>query len=88
MQLSSDLVHWSDPSLVVEVNMSGGCADSAGPDVLDPMEVIFPSFIDHDDATVKFERIGQTSYLYYVRFKSGVIVRDIVRVPVTFTRRD
>jgi len=43
--------------------------------------------IDHGDATVNFEKPGQTPYLYYTRFNAGNSSdRDLVRVPITITK--
>ena len=86
LQLSSDLIHWSRATLVVEASLRDCPADPGAPGVLEPVEVIFPTFIDHADTSVNFENIGQTPYLYYVRFTDGILDRDVVRVPVTFTR--
>jgi hypothetical protein len=50
--------------------------------------------IDHADATANFENPGRMPYLYYVRFNRSVndplywLDRDLVRVPLTFTRLD
>ena len=46
------------------------------------------SIIDHADTTVNFEVAGRTPYLYYIRFNDGGLDRDLVRVPLTFTRLD
>jgi len=86
LQLSSDLIHWSRATLVVEATLRGCPADPGAPGVLEPVEVIFPTFIDHADTSVNFENIGRTPYLYYVRFTNGNLDRDVVRVPLTFTR--
>jgi len=36
----------------------------------------------------EFRAPGRTPYLYYVRFNDGGLDRDLVRVPLTFTRLD
>ena len=84
--LSNDLVHWSNPQLIVEAlgpGQEGQCG--AGP-WLEPVPVLFPTIIDHADSTVNFERPGRTPYLYYTRFNGGwgALDRDLVRVPLTF----
>jgi hypothetical protein len=50
--------------------------------------VLYVTLIDHADTTINFERPGRTPYLYYVRFNDGGVDRDLVRVPLTFTRLD
>jgi Bacterial Ig-like domain (group 2) len=88
--LSSDLIHWSRPQLLVEGKLSdwAGCdGDLQGPDVLDDLAIGYPSVVDHTDATVNFERAGRTAHLYYVRSRDA-FDRDVVRVPITFRRAD
>jgi len=74
LSLSTDLIHWSDPQLIVEA--PGGCA-SIPPG--------YPSIIDHDDATTNFEHPGQTPHLYFTQYHQYWLDRDLVRVPLTFT---
>jgi len=59
---------------------------TARPGVLEPVTVLYPSLVDHADTTVNFERAGQAHYFYYTRFNDGGLDRDLVRVPVTFTK--
>jgi hypothetical protein len=49
---------------------------------------MYVSLIDHADTTINFERPGRTPYLYYVRFNDDGADRQVVRVPLTFTRLD
>jgi hypothetical protein len=86
MQLSSDMVHWSREILVAEAILQGCPADPGAPGVLEPVEVIFPTFIDHADTSANFENIGRTPYLYYVRINAAPLDRDVIRVPLTLTR--
>jgi hypothetical protein len=91
--LSSDLIHWSKPQLLAEVNSYCSVAPD-GPNVLERMPSNYPAIIDHADTTINFERAGRTTYLYYVRFNRSTsdplysLDRDLVRVPLTFTRLD
>jgi hypothetical protein len=88
--LSSDLIHWSRPQLLVEGKLWewGGCdGDLQGLGVLEDVAIWYPSVVDHADATANFERAGRTAHLYYVRMRD-VFDRDVVRVPITFTRVD
>jgi len=69
--------------------------DPDRPQVLERLATSYPTIIDHADTTVNFERAGRTPYLYYVRFNRGTqsdslywLDRDLVRVPLTFTRID
>ena len=59
LQLSSDLIHWSRATLVVEVSLRDCPAVPGAPGVLEPVEVIFPTFIDHASTSVNFENIGR-----------------------------
>ena len=84
--LSADLVHWSGHGLVVEASMPWCPADPSSPGLLEPVNVLYPSIVDHEDTTVNFERAGRTPYLYYVRFNGDNLDRDVMRVPLTLTR--
>ncbi len=79
--LSSDMISWTRLRLLKEayVPWSQQCFP------LGTVGEVFPSFIDHQDSTVNFERPGQTPYLYYTRFNDRDLDRDLVRVPVTIT---
>ena len=81
--LSADLVHWSKHRLLAEASLPW-CP--AGFSALEPVNVLYPSLVDHADTTVNFERAGSTPYLYYVRFNDGGLDRDLMRVPLTLTR--
>jgi hypothetical protein len=84
--LSADLIHWSDYSLLAEASLPWCAADTSGPGVLETVTVLYPSLVDHSDTSTNFETAGRTPYLYYTRFNDGGLDRDLVRVPVTFTR--
>ena len=84
--LSSDLVHWSGHRLLVEASMPWCAANPTSPGLLEDVNVLYPSIVDHADTTVNFERAGRTAHLYYVRFNDGGLDRDLMRVPITFTR--
>ncbi len=94
--LSADLFHWSAQQLIAEIRDDGWCAfDPQKSGLLEPVPVLYSTVIDHGDTTVNFERPGRTPYLYYVRFNRGTmndplyfLDRDLVRVPLTFTRLD
>jgi hypothetical protein len=85
--LSTDLIHWSDRQLITSTITD--CNDPS-PEHLEPVWVIYPSIIDHQDTTTNFERPGRTPYFYYTRLNGGLqdpwnLDRDLVRVPLTFT---
>jgi len=84
--LSADLVHWSGHRLLVEASMPWCAADPSSPGLLEPVNVLYPSIVDHADTTINFEKAGRTPYLYYVRFNGDNLDRDLMRVPLTFTR--
>jgi len=87
--LSADLIHWSDQKLLAEAKVFDFCdTNPQSPGVLEPVKVWYSSIVDHSDTTINFERAGHTPYLYYVRFNQGVYDRDVMRVPLTFTRLD
>jgi len=80
--LTSDFINWTRTRLIRPQYIPGfpACASPDGTGA-----VAYPSVIDHADATVNFERPGQTPYLYYTRFNDPFLNRDLVRVPVTIT---
>jgi hypothetical protein len=93
VNLSADLFHWSPPQLIVESQNSLSCTGATQkPGQLEPVVIDYLALIDHTDPTVNFEQPGRTPYLYYVRFNRDRsdpmfwLDRDVVRVPLTFTR--
>jgi hypothetical protein len=86
--LSADLIHWSEHRLLVEAQLPWCPADPTRSGVLEPVNVLYPAIVDHADTTVNFETAGRTPYLYYTRFNDGGLDRDLVRVPLTFTRQN
>jgi len=86
--LSVDLIHWSRPQLLAEAQFSWCRVDLQRPTVIEPATVAYASIIDHNDTTTNFERAGRTAHLYYSRLNEFNIPRDLVRVPITFTRVD
>jgi hypothetical protein len=86
--LSADLIHWSNHQLLTEAQLPWCPANPQAPGLLEPVNVLYPSIVDHADTTTNFEKAGRTPYLYYVRFNQGVYDRDLMRVPLTFTRID
>jgi hypothetical protein len=82
-QLSADLVHWSAPqSATWDAEVCTPYPLGLG------YPVMYPTLIDHADTTPNFERPGRTPHLYYVRINDGWKDRDLIRVPLTFTRLD
>ena len=86
--LSTDLIHWSEPQLLVEAKLIYCPTVTPGPGAVETLLTLYPSLIDHADTTINFERAGRSAYLYYTRFNDGGLDRDLVRVPLTFTRLD
>jgi hypothetical protein len=86
--LSADLIHWSRLQLLVPAKINNCEFDQQGPGLLEPVLVSYPSIVDHADASINFENAGATAHLYYTRFNDGGFDRDLVRVPITFTRVD
>jgi len=84
--LSSDLVNWSTQQFIAaayvpapnacEAPAAGGVAGSFA----------YASIIDPDDSSTNFESPGRTAYIYYTRFNDNTENRDLVRVPVLFTK--
>jgi hypothetical protein len=83
--LSPDMVHWGPMQMIAPARIPCCDAGPATPGVLEPVEVLYPSLLDHSDTGVNFDRTGQTVYIYYTRFNENGLDRDLVRVPVTFT---
>ncbi len=81
---SDDLVNWSHRKLIREVELpwSYECGD--------PSAVAYPSVIDHGSTTRNFTTTGRDAYLYFTRLHYRGCVqslnRDLVRVPVRFTK--
>jgi hypothetical protein len=94
VNLSADLFHWSPGQLIAEANGLSCTAAPQKPGQLEPVVIDYLALIDHADPTVNFERPGRTPYLYYVRFNRDRsdplfwLDRDVVRVPLTFTKLD
>jgi len=86
--LSADLIHWSEPQLLVEANLGWCTVSPQSSGVLEPVNVGGASIVDHGDTTINFEMTGRTPHLYYTRFNDCCLDRDLVRVPLTFTRQD
>jgi hypothetical protein len=79
---SSDLIHWSDRKLLVEVPLphTWVCGQE--------FPWGFPSVIDHDSHSRNFDTSDRTFYLYYTLNNRANCVsgldRDLVRVPIKF----
>ncbi|MBZ6075164.1 hypothetical protein [Microvirga puerhi] len=77
---SSDLVNWTRPSLVTEVQLlwDKSCDETEA--------FFYPSLIDPDARTFSFEDFGHKGYLYLTRYQltSCKVTwdRDLVRIPV------
>ena len=84
-ELSADLIHWSQHRQLTEANLPWCSADPSQSSI-EPVTVLYPSLVDHADTSVNFETMGRTPHLYYSRFNENGLDRDLVRVPVTFTR--
>jgi hypothetical protein len=84
-ELSADLIYWSQHRRLTEARLPWCNPDSSQP-AIEPVTVLYPALVDHADTTVNFETMGRTQHLYYARFKDGGLDRDLVRVPLTFTR--
>jgi len=87
-RLSANLFVWSPPQLIVQTKDDRCEFDPQKPGLLEPVLVMYAALVDHADPSVNFERPGRTPYLYYVRFNDDRLDRDLVRVPLTFTRLD
>jgi hypothetical protein len=82
--LSDDLIHWSKPQLLMEFQQNW-------PPSWDEEFRIYPSLLDPQDVSRNFEITGQTSYLYFTHgyhfmSENDGYDRDLVRVPIKFTR--
>ena len=78
---SRDLLTWSEPSLVMEVQLLWDLACG------DQDAFFYPSLIDPAATTHSFEDFGETGFLYmarYQNFRNCKVTwdRDLVRLPV------
>ena len=81
------MVHWGPKQMIAPATLNMCNADRSTPGVLEPMQIAYPSLVDHGDTGVNFYRAGRTVYLYYTRTNANYwLDRDLVRVPVTFTK--
>jgi len=85
-QLSADLIHWGHPQLIVAVQFPWCTSDPQDHDLLESVYVGGPALSDHGVVTTNFERAGRTPHLYHMRFNDQGLDRDLMRVPLTFTR--
>jgi len=78
---SDDLVDWSRRKLLIEIELPWTVED-AGKDV----SHLYPSLLDPNSASLSFETVGETAYLYFTRNNLGhsSLDRDLVRLPVQF----
>jgi hypothetical protein len=84
--MSLDMVHWGPTHLIAPATLNMCHADPSTPGVLEPVQIQYPSLVDHGDTGVNFDTTGRTVYLYYTRTNANYwLDRDLVRVPVTFT---
>ena len=74
--LSNDLIHWSTKQFIMQVQQTWAAGGAN-----------YPSLIDHNDLSRNFEITGQTCFLYYTKWNSGAYDRDLVRVPITFSKK-
>jgi hypothetical protein len=79
--LSSDLIHWSEPRLIMEGRLPFPPCNQ--PDGGSSGSVLYPSLIDHESPSINFEISGESAYIYYVVWNQG-LDRDLWRVPVRF----
>ncbi len=74
--LSNDLIHWSTKQFIMQVQPTWAVGGAN-----------YPSLIDHNDVSRNFEVTGQSCFLYYTKWNSGTYDRDLVRVPITFSKK-
>ncbi len=77
---SDDLVHWSEPSLLMAAEGPGTwrCGD--------PLPLAYPSLLDPSSTSPDFRTVGDTAMLFVVRFNEFScrigMNRDLLRIPV------
>ena len=82
---STNLLHWTAPKpiLPVEFTYTHACGD--------PDPVAYPSLLDPDSPSRSFDVGGRRGYVYFTQFNYSAcrmtLDRDLVRVPVEFTKR-
>jgi hypothetical protein len=87
--LSDDLLHWTEPDLLMEGELpfvSHVCGD--------PNPVRDGAVLDPNSPTRNFETVGQTGNLYFTRFNyfydgsgncSMTLDRDLIKIPIQFS---
>jgi hypothetical protein len=81
--LSSDLIHWTTRSLLMQITLPypRQCTD--------PNTGLYPSLLDPDSNSRNFESTDQQVYLFftYERWNGCVLTldRDLIRIPIQFT---
>jgi len=85
--LSDDLINWSAKQMIYYVNaISNSLTENSSWDY-----GAYPSLIDHNDTTLNFNEIGQNAFVYYTKWNNtsnpGLPDRDLIRVPVTFSKQ-
>jgi hypothetical protein len=84
--LSSDMVNWSAQQLIAPayVPAPSGCQKPGAGGFAGSFA--YGSMIDPDDPSTNFETPGRTGYMYFTRFNDNSENRDLVRVPILFTK--
>jgi hypothetical protein len=86
--LSDDLVNWETKKVLLHVpHRFEGCNTNESGDT-----ILYTSVLDHDSTNRNFETTGKKFYVYFTRYNGSCGVgdpadgRDLIRVPVEFTR--
>lgn len=78
--LSDDLVHWSEPELIMTVVFPQNNGWQTPYDA-------YPSLIDHASTSMSFDTTGQTPFLYFARFhRQGGLGVNVIRVQLEFKK--
>lgn len=85
--ISDDLIRWSKSTLLITIPMAGTVACRTSPNRRAGSS-IYPSIIDHSSSSPNFDTIGQSAFVYLVRYTGeSETQRELIRIPVTFSKR-
>lgn len=96
LSLSGDLIHWGKPQLIKETTLGWAPCDkpNAYQKAHNITQEAYPSIIDPDSTDASFTTADNTVYLYFMENMDNHqpggwgLRRNLVRVPITFTKEN
>ena len=80
LSTSRDLVHWTNSRRILAVESVRTWRYG------DPPAIAYTVVLDPASKSRNFRTVGRRAYLYYTRFNNFAYDRDLVRVPIEFSR--